>query len=417
MFVVAGIPRKLRGFFENIQHLFEKRQWPHFYSLVLAYALAHGRRNIQHLNLFLEDKARRQRRQDFVVESPWEGETVLTVVARAILESMKPKDGELLELSIDLSHTAKRGRTMEAVHRYYDPVSETHETGHTFVLAVLRFRGVVIPWAIRLWLPKHFCRSPRGKELGVKFKNSNEIAAEIIRGFPKDLAAKFRVRVLFDCGFLNRTVVAACNDRNFRYISVAKSNRVFFPFTWSRKRTISAYGPGVVRSHGKTIQLPGSHKPVKYRVAARIGAMRGIGVVQVVFSERLSDHSFVALVTDDTELSPRDVVAGYRSRWAIEVTLKMLKQCLGLGHYQTRRYEGLIHHLHLCLISFSLLTTLGLEDSAENIESGAAIELPSLSVLQERLRVLVGRDHMRRLRKLKTPESILRRLQELLVTA
>mgnify|MGYP005874463001 FL=1 len=124
-------------------------------------------------------------------------------------------------------------------------------------------------------------------------------------------------------------------------------------------------------------------------------------------------------MTDDTELSARDVVSGYRGRWSIEVTLKLLKQYLGLGQYQTTRYEGLIHHLHLCLISFQLLTTLGLRDSAEELSSGAAIELPSIPALQDRLRVIVARDHMRRLgrSKSKDPRSLLRRLKELLVAA
>lgn len=419
MFLIAGIPRALKRFFSNVEHLFEKRQWPHLCSLVLVYALAYGRRNIRHLNLFLKDPERRQRRQDFLVESPWGGGAVLQTVARAILESMEPQQGELLELLLDLSHTSKRGKTMEAAHRYFDPVTKSYQWGHAFLLGVLRFRGVVLPWDIRAWVPRKFCRSPRGKALGLKFRNSSQLAAEVIRDFPKDLAASFRVRVLFDCGFLNETVVDACHERDFRFISVGKSNRVFFPCGYAGKRRLSSYGPGVLRTCGKNIQLPGARKPARFRVATRVGYMRGLGTVQVVFSQRLSDRSFVSLVTDDTELSARDVVSGYRGRWSIEVTLKLLKQYLGLGQYQTTRYEGLIHHLHLCLISFQLLTTLGLRDSAEELSSGAAIELPSIPALQDRLRVIVARDHMRRLgrSKSKDPRSLLRRLKELLVAA
>lgn len=415
MFVIGNLPRKLKRFFGSVPHFFEKRQWPHFYSLVLVYALAHGRRNINHLNLFLQDKAHRQRHQDFLVESPWDGATVVQCVARALLESMNPEDGELLEILVDLSHAPKRGKTMEAAHRYFDPVTKTYQWGHTFLLCVLRFRGVVIPWTIRLWVPRDFCGSPRGKKLGLVFRNSNELAREVIRQFPKDLAARFRMRVLFDCGFLNKTVVEACKDRDFRYISVAKSNRVFFPFGYAGKRKLSSYGPGVVRTYGKTIQLPGARKPAKFRVATRTGSMRGLGMVQVVFSERLSDRSFVALVTDQTELSAREVVSGYRGRWPIEVTLKELKQSLGLGQYQTTRYEGIIHHLHLCLISFQLLTTLGLEDSAEKLSSGNAVELPSISDLQDRLRAIVASDHFIRLGRSKESRRTLRRLKRLLV--
>ena len=51
MFVIDRIPRRLNSFFATVEHLFEKRQWPHFQALVLVYALAHGRRNIAHIQL------------------------------------------------------------------------------------------------------------------------------------------------------------------------------------------------------------------------------------------------------------------------------------------------------------------------------------------------------------------------------
>jgi hypothetical protein len=416
MFVIGRMPARLKGFFGNLEAFFEKRQWPHFWSLVLAFALAHGRRNIAHLNLFLEDKTLRQRRQDFLVRSPWDGATVAKAGARAVLDSLDPKNGERLELLLDLTHAPKRGKTMEGVHRYFDPVTKSYQVGHAFLVCVLRFREIAIPWDAIPWLPKAFCRSERGKELGIKFRTSNEIAADVIRSFPPDLATFFKVRVLFDSGFLNEEVVGACQERGFNFISVAKSNRVLFPNGYAGKRRVSSYGPGVVRTHGQTIAIETARGKAKFRVAVRDGFMRGIGDVRVVFSQRLSDRSFVALVTDDMELKPRDVVRGYRARWTIEVTLKMLKQCLGLGHYQTTRYEGLVHHLHLCLISLQLLTTLGVESPAtEELQGGAAIE--SIPCLQDHLRMIITKDHFSRLRQAKSPARLLSRLKELLVAA
>lgn len=417
MFVIGDIPKRLKNFFGRIACHFEKRQWPHFYALVLAYALAHGRRNVAHMNLFLEDRGRRQRRQDFLVQSPWQGQTVTKVMARAILESMKPEELELLEVLLDLTHAAKRGKTMEGAHRYFDPVTKSFQFGHAFLVVALRFRGVTIPWDVVPWLPRAFCRSDRGKELGLTFKTSTELAAEAIRGIPSDMTESFKVRVLFDSGFLNETVVDACREKPFHFLSVAKSNRVFFPFSGGKRR-ISSYGPGVLRTYGKNIAIESERGKAKFRVAVRDGSMRGLGDVRVVFSQRLSDRSFVALVTDEMDLGPQDAIRGYKARWAIEVMVKNLKQYLGLGDYQTTRYEGLIHHLHLCLISLQLLTTLGLENidgSAENLSRGAAIE--SIPRLQERLRIVIAKDHITRLKKGKNPARILSRLKDLLVAA
>jgi len=416
MFVIDRVPKKLNEFFRKLEPLFEKRQRPHFSSLVLAFALAHGRRNIAHMNLFLEDRRLRQRRQDFLVESPWDGARVVSTVARTILESMNPREGELLEVLLDGSHTAKRGKTMEGAHRYFDPVTKSYQFGHAFLFCILRFRGVVIPWAIQPWLPRAFCRTDRAKQLGVRFKTTNQIAADLLREFPEDIARRFKVRALFDSAFLNEEVVGACRGRGFHFISVAKSNRVFFPRNRVSKRRVSSYGPGVLRTEGKTVQIQGARGKARFRTAVRDGYMNGVGEVRVVFSKRESDGSFVSLVTDELDLEAREVILGYKDRWAIEVTLKNLKQCLGLGHYQTTRYEGFIHHLHLCLISFQLLITLGI-GSAEKSPDGAALEVDSIWTLQDRLRSIVASDHMGRLRRGKNTARVLARLKALLVAA
>ena len=106
MFVIGKIPRKFKNFFGSVEHLFEKRQWPHFSTLVLVFAMAHGRRNIHHLNRFLEDQAHRQRHHDFLVQSPWDGAEVVRTHARFVLNSMKPKQGELRVLSVRLRNPA-----------------------------------------------------------------------------------------------------------------------------------------------------------------------------------------------------------------------------------------------------------------------------------------------------------------------
>jgi len=327
---------------------------------------------------------------------------------------MKPQKGELLEVIGDLTHAAKRGKTMEGAHRYFDHVTKSYRFGHDFVTTTLRFRGVTIPWSITLWLPTAFCHSEDGKALGLKFKTSNQILADIIRQFPEDFAKFFRIRVLFDSAFLNKLVVGACRERGFSFISVSKLNRVFFPFTGG-KRKIASYGPGVLRKYGKDIHIPGRKGKAKFRVAARAGTMRGIGDVRVVFSRRLSDGSFIALVTDDMDLKAVDVILGYRERWPIEVMLKNLKQYLGLGDYQTTKYEGIIHHLHLCLISFQVLTVLAIQGSKKKRTEGSAIE--SIQRLQERLRTIMTKDQIARLKRAKNPVRALSNLKDLLVAA
>lgn len=81
--------------------------------------------------------------------------------------------------------------------------------------------SVAVPVGIRLYLKEEYC-----KENQIAFKSKNQLAAELIESFicPKSV----RVSVLFDSWYLNPTVVTACQEKGYHYISQAKSNRTIY---------------------------------------------------------------------------------------------------------------------------------------------------------------------------------------------
>ena len=84
---------------------------------------------------------------------------------------------------------------MQALSRMWDHCDARFCHGHTVVVAAIRFRGVVLPWRMQLWLPKDFAHAER-----LDYLKSTEIAAAMIRAF--DPPAGLKVRVLFDAGLL-----------------------------------------------------------------------------------------------------------------------------------------------------------------------------------------------------------------------
>jgi hypothetical protein len=64
----------------------------------------------------------------------------------------------------------------------------------------------------------------------------------------------------------------------------------------------------------------------------------------------------IAVVTNETGLRPRQVVAIYERRWLIEVLFKELRQDLGLADYQMIAEDGIVHHPHVCCLAHLLLT-------------------------------------------------------------
>ena len=95
--------------------------------------------------------------------------------------------GEPLEALLDASGTRKRGQTMEAAHFYWAPQLQQKVWSHRFVLLILRIRGVVLPWAVVVSLPKAFCPSPKGRALELPCKTRSQPAADLLQTLPEDL--------------------------------------------------------------------------------------------------------------------------------------------------------------------------------------------------------------------------------------
>jgi hypothetical protein len=89
-------------------------------------------------------------------------------------------------------------------------------------------RNQVIPWGIRLYV-----KPEQAKTLGLPFRKTTELAAQLIREFKAPAGVK--VVVLFDAYYLCRTVVQACREKHFHFASTLKGNRSLFKQGWKLK--------------------------------------------------------------------------------------------------------------------------------------------------------------------------------------
>lgn len=422
MITIGQIPEILQPLLDALRPRFSKPQFRHFASLLVAFAVSFGRRNIDSLYASMQEKTRRQKLNDFMVESRWAGEEVLQDAALFTLMMMEPRKGERLEILIDGSGKRKRGKTMDAVGYIKEAGTPVSVPGHKYLKVALRFRGVILPWAIDIYIPRKFFKTPEGKDLaertGRRFRTLNEMAAEIVTGMPDEWASLFKVYVLMDSGFCNPTVCSAVCGKGFHFICAAQNTRNFWVDRGRRnakKVKLATHVSGVLRYQGRNVELEPKRRSGKkrpFRLATQIGTMNGIGRVRCVFSKRKSDGSVLTLVTSDLDLSAEEVATGYGWRWEIEVTIKALKQHLGLGEYQHTWFEGALHHLHLsCLAHLTLtvveLTRLGNKAQRKN----AVLQLPSTRELQNRLRAIVWQDTLRQLRRPSCRDEIIHHLE------
>ena len=187
------------------------------------------------------------------------------------------------------------------------------------------------------------------------FKSKNRLAAELIEGFISPIIV--RVSVLFDSWYLNPTVIEACQEKGYPYISQTKNNRTIY--VKGNKFSATQYAK---RQRGRALKVTtytprSQNTPVKAK--SLLVRLNQLGKVRLVIS-RNEKGEYVFLVTDHLRLPMIEVIRRYDLRWDIECYFRDAKQHLGLGDYQMRSLQGIVRHLYTVMIACILLVRLKL---------------------------------------------------------
>ena len=392
---IARFPYFGKRFFRHIRKVIGCCHFAHFWRLVVALAAMQGRRSLVRIQKLFGDRRTRQAIAHFLTQAEWDAPEVLRQTARERLQQLGYRPGDAVYLVIDDTQKRKRGKLMAAVSKIFLHAEGVYAQGHTILGCALVYRGVVIPCRVSLWAPQEFCEASRSEPEPadrVAFRKLTELAAEAVGA--ELLPPEARGIVLFDAYYLCPTVTEACRERGFRWISVGKKNRNFFPDGRPRdKRKLGRYAANVLRREGRRTNVQGQ----SYRLAERVGWLSKAGRVKLVFSRRKRERTWVALVTNETRWSAKTVLSHYLCRWGIEVFFKMSKQHLGLGDYQLLRYRGIERYLCLVLIAYLLLTHLAIDeaDAQAKTRRQAELRLPSIPQLQQQLRSRLWDDVIR----------------------
>jgi hypothetical protein len=406
MITIGPIPQKTQTFFKGLAGHFSPRAFRHFWGLVLAMTIGHGS-TIDCLARLLRGSTHRTKHGEFLWRSDWSESAVLQQVALDTLRQLRRKDGGTCYLILDETQTLKRAKKMSGVRKLYHHATGQYGAGHTMVKACLYYRGVTIPWSTALCL-----RQEDAKKEGQVFLTQTALAAYVIHNadLPKDIP----VKVLFDSYYLCDVVADACTARGWHYIGVGKSNRNLF--VDGQKKKLAPYGRNLLGRRGQWRSIQGLRKSGTYCLAGRVGFMKKLGPVKVVFSRRRNERKIVALVTDDLGASMTSIVADYLKRWAVELLIKDEKQQLGLGDYRVLRYQSVVRHLHLVDIAYACLTRLALDgrDEQGQRKNEKVLRLPPISQLKARMRQVAWREAVEDVVKHSHERPVLRRLERLL---
>jgi SRSO17 transposase len=405
MLTIGTIPSKVKRFFRPLHLRFTRPAWSHFWRIVLALCVAHGA-TLERLVRAMRSPCHRTKHGEFLWKSRWDHAAVVQAIALDLLRRLRRKDEGTIYFILDETQTLKRAKKMAAVGRLYHHATGRYCTGHTMLKVCLWYRGVTIPWGTWLYVKKE-----DAPKLKVDFATLTDLAATAIDGAA--LPKPFNVVVLFDSYYLCSKVVQACQRRGWHFVGVGKSNRRFK--VQGEQRKLAAYGRNVLSRSGQWCIVQGLNKSGTYRLAERIGTLKKLGEVKVVFSKRKGESKLVALVTDDLRATARKVVADYLKRWAVELLIKDEKQQLGLGDYRVLRYQAVVRHLHLVDCAYGCLTHLALKElGAQGEKNKRVLHLPPISQLKTRMRQMIWQEAVEEVIKTSHEKPVIRRLEKLL---
>jgi DDE family transposase len=238
--------------------------------------------------------------------------------------------------------------------------------GHPWTNIVLIINDMLIPlrpipYYSKLYCQKHALPYQTEHELVVNYINNLNLEDYLGSYDPRD------VIVLCDSGYDNKKIENAIADKHWNFIialgktrSVKSETRYLTTPTSRQWCHIATFFRHHRRLKWTTIRVMtngAKRKRMEFRIRHTIGYLRYVGKVQLVCSEpkKRPDGRRKYFACNDTKATARQIVLGYRLRWAVELFHKDVKQHLGFEDVATSGFDSVMSHVYWVYCAYILL--------------------------------------------------------------
>jgi DDE family transposase len=261
--------------------------------------------------------------------------------------------------------------------------------GHQWTNVVLVLGDILIPLKPIPFYSKRYCQTHN-----LAYHSEHERVVTYLGALDLEdyLGAYDRreVLVLADSGYDNKKIAQAIAAKGWHFIIALRKTRSVKSEALALSTPTSQQWCHIdtfFRRHRRlkwnTIRLATSgnkRKRMDFRVRHTSGYLRYVGKVELVCSERCSrpDGRRKYLACNDLRATARQIVTGYRMRWAVELLHKTVKQHLGFEDVATHGFEAVLSHVHWVYCAYMLLhmSPPGLSPGAQSIgEKQRALQL------------------------------------------
>ena len=238
--------------------------------------------------------------------------------------------------------------------------------GHQWTNVVLVLGDILIPLKPIPFYSKRYCQT---HALAYQSEHERVVAYLGALDLEAYLGAYDRreVLVLADSGYDDKKIEKAIANTGWHFIIAlsktrsVKSEALYLSTPSSRQWChIDTFFRRQRRRKWDTIRLTTSgnkRQRIDVRVRHTSGYLRSVGKVELVCSEwrHRPDGRRKYLACNDLRATARQIVTGYRMRWAVELFHKCVKQHLGFEDVATHSFDAVMSHVHWVYCAYILL--------------------------------------------------------------
>ncbi len=241
--------------------------------------------------------------------------------------------------------------------------------GHQWTNIVLHINDKVIPLPPIPFFTRKYC-----KKKGIQYQTENTRVAKYLSQLSLEeyvgSHAPEKVVVLADSGYDDQKIQKAIAGKKWKFIIALKSTRgvktekVYH----TTKKTDDWKSVTVTFKNNRkigwqTIRVPkngGRKKWMEFRTRQITGYLKNFGKAQLIcsqFKAKSNKGKRKHLACNDLKATPRQIVIGYRLRWAIEIFHKEIKMFLGFEDVSAKFFSSVRSHVHWVYCAYILLNS------------------------------------------------------------
>ena len=285
--------------------------------------------------------------------------------------------------------------------------------GHQWTNIVLMINDKVIPLTPIAFYTTKYCRT-----YGIQYKTENERVIEYLAQLQLEeyigVHTPRKVVFLADSGYDDHRIQKTVAGKKWSFIIALKSSRsVKTENVYNKTKKSEGWNSIAVafnknrRVKWQPIRVPknsGKKKRMEFRVRQIIGYLRNFGKAQLICSEfcKKSKGRRKYLACNDLKATPRQIIIGYRLRWAIETFHKEVKMFLGFEDVSAKWFDSVISHVHWVYCAYILLNSG---------PPGMPKQMKSLADKQQLMEEMLKNKELSRLNQLMTQINGVQRLK------